>query len=67
MPRANSIDSSRVGGLAKSLTRLQNQMMTPMTSGKNTVFKDIHTLVKPPFWLMAIRKTSAMGPSPWLL
>ena len=65
-PKASSIDSSRVGGLANNWTRCQNQMMTPMTMGKKKVFSESHTLVNPPFWLMAISQTSAMGPSPRL-
>ena len=62
IPRPRSMDSSRVGGLARRRTRRQNQIITPMTNGKKTVFSESQTLVKPPFWLMATNQRSAIGP-----
>lgn len=53
LPRYRSIYSKRAGDLDSWWTLFQNQIMIPTIKGKNTVFKESHTFVKPPVWFIA--------------
>ncbi len=47
--------SSSIGGRSSCAILFQNQIRAASSSGKNTVFSENHTLVKPPFCQMTCK------------
>lgn len=64
-PRQRSIYSRIAGDLCSMWMRLQNQIIVAMIRGKNNVFNDTHTLVKPAFWCIATSHISNTRPICW--